>query len=298
MTKPILLPLRSIVMVDEVLAVTGAQRILVADCYIGGCETWHAVPWGWETRVDGRTIINVDHHADDERFFRHVSSGNLAIEYLAQREHDPNTAVVINHTDCDSVISSALLCGLLEPKSSYAEAVIAADHTGERNAIADLLQALDAPRDYACSLRNLRLLENREPLEPEAEALLEDRERERERASQLVNEGAFQQIHNVAVATLPVEQRVSGEFLPPLLKDAWAIVSGTPIPGKGELWETKIRLGLAAPAGLSLRALGVLKAEPMFGGRWNAGSTKRNGGSPLTPREVALRLADLIQHRA
>ena len=65
-----------------------------------------------------------------------------------------------------------------------------------------------------------------------------------------------------------------------------------------ELWETKIRLGLAAPDGSSLFALGVLTAEPTFGGRWNAGSTKRAGGSRVTPREAALRLAELIEHHA
>ena len=292
------MPLRSIVKIEEVLAATVAQRILVADCYIEACETWTPVPWGWETRIDRRTIINVDHHAADQRFFRHVSSGNLAMEYLAQHRQDPNTAVIINHTDCDSVISSALLCGLLDPKPSYAEAVIAADHTGEPNAIADLLQALDASRDYTGSLHNLWLLENNEPLEPNISLLLEDRQRERTLATQLVNEGAFERFGRVAAATLPLEQRVSGEFLPSLLKDAWAIVSGTPMANNRDRWETKIRLGLNAPPGLSLFDLGVLEAEPCFGGRWNAGSTKRAGGSPVAPRQVALCLASLIQRRA
>ena len=290
---PILMPLRAIVKVDEVLAVTGAQRILVADCYIAGCERWTGRPWGWETVVQGRTIINVDHHAADDRFYRHVSSGNLAIEY--RLHHEPADTVVINHTDCDSVISSAILCGLLEPKPAYGDAVIAADHTGAVDLIADLLQSLDAPRDYACSLRNLKLLENGQHLEPAVEALMEDRRRERALAAQLVAQGAFEPVGRVAVATLPFEQRVSGEFLPALLPSAWVIVSGTPM-GR-ELWETKIRLGLAAPAGVSLFQLGVGTAEPLFGGRWNAGSTKRAGGSPVTPRAVARRLADEINAR-
>jgi hypothetical protein len=94
------------------------------------------------------------------------------------------------------------------------------------------------------------------------------------------------------VATLSQEQRVSGEFLPPLLEHAWAIVSGSPMDG---LWENKIRLGLGAPEGMNLFAMGVGIAEPMFGGRWNAGSTKRAGGSIRTPREVAVCLANLIE---
>jgi hypothetical protein len=202
--------------------------------------------------------------------------------------------VLINHTDCDSVISSALLCGLLEPRPKYSEAVIAADHTGDLNEIADLLQALDISRDYSFSLRNLRRLESGQALEPDAEARLKDRRTERALAAQLVNEGVFSREGKVAVATLRLEQRISGEFLPSLLADAWVIVSGTPMPDDHGLWENKIRLGRAAPPGLSLFAIGVLEAEPRFGGRWNAGSTKRAGGSPVTPREVAVRLANLL----
>jgi hypothetical protein len=288
------MPLRAVVHAEEVLAVTNARLILVADCYIKGVEDWTPTPWGWETVVNGTTIINVDHHAADERFYRHISSGNLAIEYRKSHAPDEATAVVINHTDCDSMISSALLLGLLQPEARYADAVIAADHTGEMNEIAELLQALDVSRDYGASLRNLRLLENGQPVEPHVTALLEDRRRERALASQLVGEGAFQSIGKVVVATLPSDQRISGEFLPPLLADAWVIVSGTPM-AQGRLWETKVRLGLAAPPGFSLFKLGIAKAEPRFGGRWNAGSTKRAGGSPLTPREVAATLADLIE---
>ena len=284
------MPLRAIVTVEEVLSATSADHILVADCYIAGCERWTPVPWGWETHLDGRTIINVDHHAADQRFYRHVSSGNLAIEYRAH--YAPAQTVVINHTDCDSVISSAILCGLLEPKPEYGTAVIAADHTGADNPIADLLQSLDVPRDYKCSLRNLQLLENGQPLEPAVNELVADRRRERALAEDLVRHGAFESLGRVAVATLPLEQRVSGEFLPSLLTSAWVIISGTPM-GR-QLWETKIRLGPAAPAGVSLFQLGVGAAEPLFGGRWNAGSTKRAGGSPVTPREVAERLSEAI----
>src|SRR5882757_4573540 len=111
-TQPILIPLRQIVRTHEVLAATDAKRILVADCYIEDCEKWTPAPWGWETIIGGRTIVNVDHHADAPRFHHHVSSGNLAIEYRKTHAPDASTAVLINHTDCDSIISSAILSGL------------------------------------------------------------------------------------------------------------------------------------------------------------------------------------------
>ena len=142
MNEPILMPMRPIVRVDEVLRATDAMRVLVADCYIEGVEKWNPKPWGWETEFgDGRTIVNIDHHAEDPRFFRNISSGNLAMEYLAVNGVDPSTAVAINHTDCDSVISAALLCGRIDPAERYGDAVVvAADHTGEPNEIADLLR--------------------------------------------------------------------------------------------------------------------------------------------------------------
>jgi hypothetical protein len=291
MLNIVLLPLTAKVRLDEVLAATNAATIVVADCYVTDSETWSPRPWGWETTVGGRCVINVDHHAPDPRFYRNVSSGNLASQYV--REQGPADLVVINHTDCDSVISSALLAGLIPPKSRYDDAVIAADHTGATNVIADLLQSLDPLRDLDASLRNLRLLEKGKSIEPVAARLIRHRLEERERARKLVEDGTFTRIGLVAEATLGPGQRVPGEFLPSLLPDAWAIVSGSPM--EGGLWETKIRLGSAAPAGANLFSMGVSKAEPAFGGRWNAGSTKRHGGSAIAPREVAERLTRLIE---
>ena len=114
-------------------------------------------------------------------------------------------------------------------------------------------------------------------------------------AAELVGAGVFERLGRVAVATLAIDQRVPGEFLAPLLGgEVWAIVSGTPMRDGSGLWENKIRLGSGAPDGVNLFSMGVLQVEPMFGGRWNAGSTKRAGGSSAAPREVALRLSELL----
>jgi hypothetical protein len=191
MSEPILLPLGQVVHIEEVLEVTDARRVVIADCYVKGVEAWTPKMWGWETVRDGRTIVNVDHHAEDPRFYRHVSSGNLAVEYL-NAHGIVDWAVVINHTDCDSVISSALLCGSIEPAKRYEEAVIAADHTGELNEIAELLQALDQFRDYGRSLESLRRLELGEQLDGEVLGRIESRRRERALAASLVAEGAFE----------------------------------------------------------------------------------------------------------
>ncbi len=275
---------------DEALAASPASLVAVADSYMESVETWTPMPWGWQTRVADRRLLNIDHHADDARFFRRVSSGNLAIEYVKAEGVLPDDAqALINHTDCDSVVSAAILTGLLPPEEKFGDAVIAADHTGEPNPIAELLQALDPLRDFEYSLRNLDRLLRNVPLEPLAMELVEKREKERSRARRLVEAGAFQMIGRVAVAKLAQADRVAGEFLPSLLPHAAVIVSASPM--ENGRWETKVRLGLAAGPGVTLYSLGIRQWEPNFGGRWNAGSTKRAGGSTIDPTALAERLS-------
>jgi hypothetical protein len=45
--------------------------------------------------------------------------------------------------------------------------------------------------------------------------------------------------------------------------------------------EAKLRLGLAAPPGLSLHDLRIEEFDSAFGGRWNAGANRRAGGTTL-----------------
>jgi hypothetical protein len=200
---------------------------------------------------------------------------------------------LINHTDCDSILSAAILTGLLPPEAKFREAVLAADHTGEPNPIADLLQALDPMRDIEFSLRNLNLLLREATLEEAAIDLFEKRERERSLAALLVGSGRFRIIGSVAVAKLGAEERIASEFLPSLLPAARIIISASPMPdGK---WETKVRLGLAAKMNESLFSVPISRFEPAFGGRWNAGSTRRSGGSEIDPFVWAQQLAEELQ---
>ena len=281
-TRILLLPIQRTVSLEAALASTSANPIVVTDCIVDGVETWEPQPWGWRTNLDGRTILNIDHHAEAERFFRPVSSGNLAIQYVGLQGRLPDgVPAVINHTDCDSILSAAILTGLLPPNDEFGAAVVAADHTGEPNAIADLLQALDPLRSIGLSLRNLNLLLTGVPLEASAVELLQKRDAERQRAAELVNSGAFQTFGSVAVAQLSAGDRISGEFLPTLLPGAAVIISASPM--ENGRWETKVRLGPGARIGETLFSLGVKHWEPNFAGRWNAGSTRRSGGSMTDP---------------
>jgi hypothetical protein len=297
MTGIVLLPLSSSVRVTDALAAAETPRLCIADCYVAGVETWDAKPWGWQTELDGRTLLNIDHHAEDPRFYRPVSSGNLATDYVNQCGClDSKTTVLINHTDCDSVISASILRGLLPPDWLFGNAVIAADHTGQPNPIADLLQALDPLRNFDFSFSNLRLLLDGQPLDSAAVERLDKRLADRGRALELVARGRFRTIGKVAVASLNAEEKLPGEFLSQALPDAWVIVVGSPM--KDGQWENKVRLGPAAPVGTTLFGIGIGKLETQFGGRWNAGSTSRHGGSQRDPETLANAIAKRLTEPA
>jgi hypothetical protein len=56
----------------------------------------------------------------------------------------------------------------------------------------------------------------------------------------------------------------------------------------------KLRLGGRRVPGLTLHTLRVDDWDPRFGGRWNAGSNGRGGGTSLRPRDYAERLRERV----
>ena len=214
--------------------------------------------------------------------------GHVAREGVAGRD----TGVVINHTDCDSVLTAAIVLGLLEPDPAYASAAIAADHTGEANPIADLLQALEHLRDFTRSLRNVMLLQAGAPLEAEASALLGDRLRRREQAAELVAGGAFRRMGRLELAVL--EEDTEGELFPGLLPEACVLMLAIPCREPAGSWKVKLRLGSGAPEGLTLPMLDITDFDPRYGGRWNAGSNRRGGGTTMDPERYAALVSERL----
>lgn len=287
----LLLPARNPMRPESVLAAKADGLVVACDFHVEGAEAGTEVPGGYQL---GR-ILNVDHHAPTQRMARIVSSTNLAIAQVHAAHADPDAAIVLNHTDCDSILSGAIMAGLLPPDPRFGEAAIAADHTGEEDPIADLLQALQPCRDPGLSLRSLAALRNGDPLEPVAAERLASRLQDRGRAERYVSEERFHSAGCVRWAVL--ERAIDGTFLPSLLPDACVILLATPMKGDAGRWEAKLRLGLAAPEGFSLHDLGIGDFDPGFGCRWNAGSNKRAGGTPLPAADYAVRLADAIDRR-
>jgi hypothetical protein len=257
------------------------ESLVVCDCYVQGSENWNAHPWGYER--DG--IANVDHHAPDRRWERAISSGNLAVLYAQERGCCP--VVMVNHSDCDSVISAGIVTGMLEPRHVYEAAVIAADHSGEENPIADLLQALQDQRNLALSFTCLQMLERGQALPPIAEEQLRHRRAQRERAHRLVRERLDVRGR---VACLSIEDKIESELVGPLVPEAWLVAIAFPSPEHRGRIEFKVRLTAQAPAGMSLHRIGMDEVDPAFGSRWNAGSNKRRGCTDIPIEELFDRL--------
>lgn len=256
--------------------------ICACDFYVEGIESATAVVGGYQR---GR-ILNVDHHAPTREMARRISSTNLAIQRAAQLRPSGGL-VVINHTDCDSVLSAGIMSGRLEPLPEFGSAAIAADHTGEANAIGDLLQGLASLRDYEGSLEHLQRLLSKGPMRPEAQLGIDHRRRKRELASEAVHSARVVVEGPLAFGVL--EQPIDSVFFPALLPTAGVILVMSPVPGVPHRWNANIRLGPAAPAGFTLHSLCWASVDPGYAGRWNAGSNGRAGGTNVPPAEYANR---------
>jgi hypothetical protein len=268
--------------------------ILACDFYVHGAEKAEPVPGGFSF---GR-VINIDHHAPHTDMMKQVSSTTLAIRRREALGYNPlGSIVVISHTDCDSVLSSGIASDELPADRRLDEAAIAADHTGAPNLIADLLQELDNIRAeskdktetvqaylrYCFDLILSYLTEGDRALDTRVLAALASRERKRAYARELIQAGALTMMNGVA--SIRADRKVDAEFFPPLLPEAIVIVVNR--PGKKKPWKTNIRLGPAAPHGMSLNHFNIPDFDTAYGGRWNAGSNNRNGGTELSPEEYA-----------
>ncbi|MCR4275031.1 MAG: hypothetical protein NUW02_03260 [Candidatus Campbellbacteria bacterium] len=289
-----LFPERSKITISELREIIPDDPIVVCDFYVEDIEKGEELESGYRQE----DVTNIDHHAPGALMARQISSTNLAIQFVEKNGvMIPPVHVVVNHVDCDSVLSSSIMRGILSPDQKFGEAAIAADHTGAQNEIADLLQSLQDKRSISFSLTNLEKLLKGEPVDEEAEQMLNKRLQDRKRAKEIITDGKFNSIGDVYFTS--VNEKFDAGLLPALLPDAIVILLGSPMKDNPERWEIKIRLGMKAPEGLTLNTLNL----PDFGGRWNAGSTKRakgpegKGGTTLNPEEYAVLLDKIIKEK-
>ncbi|NOQ56166.1 MAG: hypothetical protein GQ477_05175, partial [Nanohaloarchaea archaeon] len=215
------------------------SKLCICDFYVQGAEDGELSDEG----ITYEDVLNIDHHAPIEQMHKHISSTTLAIDYV--RKYGILSSyhkIIINHTDCDAVLSSMIMTGVLEPSDKYNTAAIAADHTGRENKISDLLQALQETRDLPFIMENLYHILNDEKIETKAEILLEDRKKSRKKVKQLVDAGAFSEYNDIYYIKL--EEKIESELVPEYLPDAKLVILASPMPaGSEKKWEIKVRLG-------------------------------------------------------
>lgn len=290
-TSPIVMyPKKNIIMQEELLKTYGNEYDTIFACDFPVRDIWK------EDEIQGGyrngKIINIDHHSPTERMEKKVTSTELAMDYIRQYGTVSEKAVLlINHADCDSVLAGAVLRGIIPCEKRYIDAAVAADHTGEENDIADLLQSFDFRnnRDTEFCLRNLKLFLNSETMEKEAEDMLRERKADREEVKQLVKD--TKGIEKEKVPLLITRKRIDTAFLPALLPEAEVIVTAYPLSENPSKWGVKLRLGSKAPESFSLSSL-PLPEE--FGGRWNAYSNTRGGGSSTEPEALRSMLEESL----
>ncbi len=253
------------------------SKLCTCDFYIRGTEKGVVAPYGAICYED---ILNIDHHAPLDRMCEHISSTTIAIAYMREHRSLPKDCkVLINHTDCDAILSMLIMTGQLDPEEIYNEAAIAADHTGDENEIADLLQAMQKEKDLEFSIRNLDALLNKELIDEKAKGMLEIRKGERAKIKKLVDDGKVS--YQDGIDYIKLDEKIESGLLPKYVPDAKLIMIAHPMPeGSAREWNIHLRLGNEADD-IRLDMLNL----PDFGCRCDAGSTNRYGGTDVAPGE-------------
>lgn len=272
--------------VPEAAKLLETQNFTIADFGPkGDCRDWTPETWGFSTG----SVNIVDHHADDERFYGPVSSAPLAVNLVKAK--GPQNLVAINHVDCDSVLSSGILTGLLPPDPDLAHHAVVADHYGNEDHVADLLQSLEPLKDVPFSFASLDELLNSRPLSDLAQKQV-DRRRSQRDVARRAAQTHRQDLGRLAVFHL--NAKVESELLAAEVDGAWVVAIAFPRNADPTRTEVKLRLTPSAPKGLTLFAIDAKDIVPNFGGRWNAGSSGRGGGMSEPADPILQRLSQRI----
>ncbi len=260
---------------EEIASIVGHEKVCACDFYIEGSEDWLME----DLALRDGSFFNIDHHSPRPELMHRVSSGNIAASYVKRNGILPSDyKVVLNHTDCDSIITAFIMLGIIEPEERFLRSVIAADHTGEEDSIADLLQSIEYSRNLDSISNSLFLMLEGKELPQDAKDMLGLREKNRERVRSMIEHNRFHKIGSIAVFI--TESNLDPAILVSLLPDSSAIMVSSQSKKDESRWIHRIRLGKDID-GVSLKNCNL----PDFGGRWNAGSTRRHGGSTLGPLE-------------
>jgi hypothetical protein len=251
------------------------RKICVCDFYVTDSESGKMAKNG---SINFDDLVIIDHHLAIPEMRKHISSTTLANKYVTELGPVNNSyAVIINHTDTDSILSSLIMSGKLKPHDEFDVAAIAADHTGAENIISDLLQALE---DDRCINKSVDALQK----------IVKKRLRVRQELRVLADNGEFKMDGGIAYILL--DRKIDAGLLPFFFPAADAVIVAWPMPkGSKGKWGIKTRLGIATKD-IALNKMDL----PDTGGRWNAVSTTRHGGTDTDLEEYVKIVKRNIEH--
>lgn len=244
--------------VGEIKNLFPGKNICVCDFYLEKSENAKILPEGANICDD---VLSIDHHAPIEAFMDFVTSTSFACRYVLAHNHlSADWFIVINHVDTDSLLSATIMSGILSPDDMYVSAAIAADHTGAESVIGDVLQSLEDENDLELSMGILLKLVNKRLEVRKNLARLKD---------------TFQTRGDVVFCE--IDKKIDAGLLPSIFPDKKMVAVAWPMTGESQgRWGIKVRL-CSSVERISLNSLGL----PNTGGRWNAISTTRDGGTTL-----------------
>jgi hypothetical protein len=244
------------------------KKVCICDFYIEDSENGKIDENGVTDYCD---LFIVDHHAPVPYMKKHISSAVIASRYVsANGPLGDEYVIVVNHSDTDSLLSALLMSGKITPNNEYKKAAIAADHTGEENIIGDLLQSLEDGRELKNSIEVLlKVMKERLLIRSELKELV---------PTFTVNNG---------IAFKIMDKKIDAGLLPALFPNVKAIMVASPMPDRK--WRIRVRLGKLGK-NIELNKLNL----PDTGGRWNAISTSRHGGTNTRPEDYLKMLSDKI----
>jgi hypothetical protein len=263
-------------------------QICICDFHVKNCELGHLEKTlGDKPRcIRYQDILIIDHHADIHHMRKRITSTTLAKRYV--RKYGPlgvNSVILINHLDCDSILSSLIMSGEISNRKKYVTASIDSDHTGMKNILADIINSQFMENNLKESILSVLEYEQKQTIRHKASQLLSKREIDRKNALELSNQ--FKKEGAVYYFISKEPANFDAALFVPFFKHAKVILIATPLENK--LWNIKIRLGRKAK-NIHLNNLNL----PKFGGRWNAGGTGWEGGTKIHPKKYAKLINDKI----
>ena len=256
------------------------KKVCICDFYIEYSENGKIDENGVTDYCD---LFIVDHHAPVPYMKKHISSAVIASRYVSSNGLlGDEYVIVVNHTDTDSLLSALLMSGKIEPNIEYEKAAIAADHTGEENIISDLLQSSEDGRELKKSIE-LLLIMVKDPKMVKDLGIMKERLLIRSELKELVPTFTV----NNGIAFKIMDKKIDAGLLPALFPNVKAIMVASPMPDRK--WRIRVRLGKLGK-NIELNKLNL----PDTGGRWNAISTSRHGGTNTKPEDYLKMLSDKI----